>query len=219
MSGVDVELFTAGADGEFGTADDLLIDRATTASPFVFTGVLPGEYLVDVNESTLPEGYVFTGAGATLVLVESGDVTLTEQFVHFGVNHAQVTGVVVDEDGDPLAGEEITLTAADGSTFTVTSDDDGRYVVTGSDEQPLVVGDYVVSVSVAGAGITGAGAVQVEDTDQAPELEVDTSPPPALAFTGPNRVRTFVLTGTLLILMGLLIAGATRRREEDPLAP
>ncbi len=213
VSGVVVELKTAGVDGSLGTSDDMVVDTAVTASPFTFTDVLPGDYLVDVDESTLPVGYVFTGTGADVIVVESGDATRSDEYAHFGVNTVLVTGTIFYDNGNPIANAEVTLTGADGSQLTVRTDDDGNYVFEGTVEAPIEVGDFTVTTVVAGVVKTVSGSIAIEGATMAPEIEVASPIPPTLAFTGSNQARTFTLTATLAIFFGLAISGWTRRRE------
>ena len=60
IAGVTVQLYTAGADGVFGTADDVLAATTTTnaAGYYLFDGLAPGAYVVKV---TPPSGYTQTG--------------------------------------------------------------------------------------------------------------------------------------------------------------
>ena len=80
VSGVDVDLFAAGADGELATSDDALLASTTTASPFEFFDIDDGTYLLVIDTSTLPTGFV-AGAGAALsteVTVADGTSTATD---------------------------------------------------------------------------------------------------------------------------------------------
>jgi len=55
LSGILVTLFAAGDDEVFGTGDDLEVATTRTASPFSFSDVAPGTYLISVDQGTLPE--------------------------------------------------------------------------------------------------------------------------------------------------------------------
>ena len=76
VSGIDVWLTRQGPDAVFGTADDVRVGTATTASPYTFEGLLAGTYQVRVDQTTLPWGMDFTndvdGGGDQRVVVEVG---------------------------------------------------------------------------------------------------------------------------------------------------
>ncbi|MFN8489149.1 MAG: SdrD B-like domain-containing protein [Caldilineaceae bacterium] len=86
---VELQLYTAGADGLFGTPDDHLISTTLTSATgyYMFTDLPAGAYVVKVNPATLPAGYT-----------QSGDPD------HFGVpgsnNDNQTTTPVVLAPGD-----------------------------------------------------------------------------------------------------------------------
>ncbi len=63
ISGVTLNLIGPGADGILGTADDAVLDTVTTGADgtYLFTGVTPGEYSVDVTDT----GSVLTGFNLT----------------------------------------------------------------------------------------------------------------------------------------------------------
>ncbi len=60
---VPVQLITAGPDGLFGTADDVVAATTTTDhnGNYIFDELLPGAYVVRVNGGTTPTGYTQTG--------------------------------------------------------------------------------------------------------------------------------------------------------------
>jgi uncharacterized repeat protein (TIGR01451 family)/fimbrial isopeptide formation D2 family protein len=87
---VTVDLLTAGADGIFGTADDVV--AATTASAYdgsyIFDGLAAGAYVVRVNGGAAPSGYTLTGdPDSTLdntttapIFLAPGDVYINADF-------------------------------------------------------------------------------------------------------------------------------------------
>jgi hypothetical protein len=62
VNGVEVNLVAAGNDGIFGTADDQVVATETTDvdGMYLFENVLPGDYIIVFNPSTLPADYVLT---------------------------------------------------------------------------------------------------------------------------------------------------------------
>ncbi len=63
---VMVKLTTAGPDGVFGNADDVIIDTQTTDlnGYYAFIDVMPGTYVIIFMPSSLPNGTIFTGTDA-----------------------------------------------------------------------------------------------------------------------------------------------------------
>lgn len=62
VAGVKVTLFQPGPDGLAGTADDVNVASTTTDSTghYLFTGLVPGDYFVQFDKTTLPTGTIFT---------------------------------------------------------------------------------------------------------------------------------------------------------------
>ena len=57
ISGVTLELVATGPDSQFDTADDIVLATATTASPFTFSNVADGRYLVRVRNAAVLDAY------------------------------------------------------------------------------------------------------------------------------------------------------------------
>jgi hypothetical protein len=222
ISGVALSLFAPGADGVLGTADDALVDTASTASPYVFEDVLAGDYLIVMDTSTLPNVVYATddadgGADRSIaVTVATGDISV----LHFGEVAALLTGILTDEDGAPLAGAIVTLTDADGNVFEMLTADDGSYRFEGiPGSRPLVAG--VGTLQVEHKGTTATFTVSVNGADVTVRnlvIEI-VEAPPALAFTGASIGRLAALA-LLLILLGFAMLSYDRpalawRRRED----
>ncbi len=101
ISGVRLVLDYAGPDGVFGTPDDQLgIAEAFTASPYLFTDLVPGNYRVTVDVSTLPPDFYWTydldGSFDSMAVatVFAGEVT---PLVDFGYVPGNVPPVAVDD--------------------------------------------------------------------------------------------------------------------------
>jgi len=62
VAGVTVNLISAGPDGLFHTADDLVVDSQVTDGNgnYLFGEVAPGEYCIEFVASTIPTGFDFT---------------------------------------------------------------------------------------------------------------------------------------------------------------
>ncbi len=207
LSGVDVQLLAAGVDGVLGTADDVVIRTATTASPYTFVDVPDGEFLVKVDPATLPAGVFATddvdlgSDQAVVVSVEGADVVAQ----HFGQNYAAVSGIFTDASGAPIANAELTVMDAEGNLFTTTTAADGSYFVEGSAANTLALGEATVTAVVNGTTVMRSVAVagaQVASVDlEAPP--VSSSGPAALAFTGSN------LWPMVTVALGLIVVGTT----------
>ena len=235
LSGVEVKLFAAGIDGEYETADDVLVASAVTASPYTLTGIEAGEYLLTVDTSTLPSGVFLLGNASQIVTVGTDNVTQ-----NISTNYAQVTGTLTDPDGNPLAGVEITLADADGNTFTVTTDSDGNYTINGSAETPMALGTATITAVIDGETATSSATItnavaQVADLQQV-ETEQAVTPATAQPSTAPQTASTPVAsaqststlpdtlaftgtsTGTMaLVALAMLVSGALLSRKRPHL--
>ncbi len=219
VSGVEVDLFSAGSDGELGTDDDELVASATTASPFRFFDIADGAYLVVIDTDTLPTGlFAAGGTPSAEVSVAAGSVAP----VDFSQQYAQLSSVLVDSDGEVLANTSMTLTDSAGNTFTTTTNDAGEFTITGSAGAPLVLGaatlDFLVNDTQVSVSATLTGVSTQISTVAAQIAQIDTTAPPALAFTG-FMSEWLVLLGLLFLTAGIAAVAASRRFEEvDPAA-
>ncbi|NLH74729.1 MAG: DUF11 domain-containing protein [Verrucomicrobia bacterium] len=80
LGGVTVNLYSAGSDGIFGTADDQLVASTTTdlSGQYIFTGLAVGGYVVEV---AAPAGYTQTGDPDHFGTVGTNDNKTTVQVV------------------------------------------------------------------------------------------------------------------------------------------
>ncbi len=161
LSGVDLTLTGAGADGTLGTADDIALGSTTTGAggAYLFADLAAGLYRVDVNDASLPAGYAGTTPDPRDVTIAAGeDVTTFD----FGYWLAGSLGDRVWEDldadgiqdpGEPgINGATVNLTEAGSDGVLGTADDvsvgaqvtagDGDYGFTG-----LPPGLYRIDVS------------------------------------------------------------------------
>ncbi|MFN2304786.1 MAG: SdrD B-like domain-containing protein, partial [Anaerolineales bacterium] len=111
LGGVTVDLYTAGADGIFGTSDDVLAATTTTdaAGNYIFDNLDPDAYVVKV---TPPAGYTQTGdPDATLdnqttspILLAPGDVYVNADFGYNPSGDSSTIGdtIWLDEDVDEV---------------------------------------------------------------------------------------------------------------------
>ncbi len=92
IQGVTVALKSAGADGIFGTADDMTVATTTTdaAGRYLFTNIDPGEYSVDVTDTggklsgyTLKVGPQSSTDPTAPIKVRAGDVYLDADFGYY----------------------------------------------------------------------------------------------------------------------------------------
>ncbi len=133
LAGVDVELITAGPNGTFGDADDIVQDTQTTDANggYLFPNLLPGDYRVNIVEATLPPSMMLTTANEPL------DYTLAANEAYldadFGYRHTgsigdfvwnDLNGDGVQDAGEPaLGGVTLTLIEAGADGTLGTADD------------------------------------------------------------------------------------------------
>ncbi len=169
LNGVYIQLVGPGSDGLLGTADDVVVDTATTAGngSYVFFGVAAGSYLV--QETDLP-GFVSTTSNSVPTTVGAG-------------------GTAAANFGDlALAPQTVTPTATPTATPTPTPFASGQDVVLtiakAADQAAVSAGailTYTIDYSNIGTS-TAFGAVVTEFYD--PNVTfVDAVPPPDTGTT------------------------------------
>ncbi|MBS1968412.1 MAG: DUF11 domain-containing protein, partial [Chloroflexi bacterium SZAS-1] len=171
IAGVDVTLTGAGADGQFGTADDIVLTTVTgAAGDYSFTGLAAGAYRVEVDGRPLlglAETYELDGSlnRSTIVALASGQ---ERSDVDFGFTSGAVTpatgsigdrlwldlnGDGVQDTGEPgLSGVAVTLTWF-GPDGVAGGGDDVHYTqLTGADGSynfpNLPAGSYAVTIDI-----------------------------------------------------------------------
>ncbi|EAZ88187.1 SdrD B-like domain-containing protein [Crocosphaera chwakensis] len=185
ISGVQVRLTDKGADGVFGTADDIVIGTQTTDGDgeYLFEGLDPGNYQVEVlNDNGALDGFVQTADpdgtldNGSMVTLAQGENNLDQDF-----GYDLPTGSIGDtifrddnangvQDGGEtgISGVQVRLTdkGADGVFGTAddivigtqTTDGDGEYLFEGLD-----AGNYQVEVLNDNGALDGF--VQTADPD------------------------------------------------------
>ncbi len=159
LAGVTLELFDAGPDGVIGGGDDVLLGTTVTDANggYVFDGLAPGSYFVDVDESTLPTGFSETtypmGVDpSAVVLLSEGENFDDADFGYQATTGSAVGDTVwfdLDSDGvqDPgelgIPGVDVTVSGPSGN-FTVTTGADGTWLVPG-----LAPGEYFATVDTS----------------------------------------------------------------------
>lgn len=215
VSGVDVELYEPGADGVFDTPDDVLIGTATTASPYEFEGITPGEYLLVVDQGTLPTGvYGADGRATAGVLVVEGEVAS----VNFAQNYVLVRSTVTTASGLPAQGADIVLTDSDGNAFRTTADHNGGFSIEGSEASPLFLGTAILQIT--DNGVTTELPVNLSSTfTQLPTVDLDSG---SAAVGSTTAQFALVAVGSILAaLFGLVLVGngvsfaLVRRKSTD----
>ncbi len=185
ISGVSLQLIDPGADGELGGGDDVVVATAVTASPFTFTGVVPGDYVVVADEGTLPAGMFPSGdtdGGADFVVeivVGAAGVSGLE----FGAYYGTISGTVVDASGEAIAGVTIRVTDSAGSAFTAVTSSDGRWSITGTAVAPIAPGALTISSPASTVTLSGAGSLDGLRGDLG-SITATIAAPPVLAITG-----------------------------------
>ncbi len=120
VPGATIQLFTVGADGLVGTADDVLVATTTSGSDgaYAFTGLGAGSYYVHADA---PAGY-FLGPTDTAAVVPAGTVDQTNGLV--GYLPAATSGSAVN----PATGDTAAVAITDVGTLTPTQVTDAAQV-------------------------------------------------------------------------------------------
>jgi hypothetical protein len=213
LPGIDVRLLGPGPDGQLGTGDDQLVATTTTASPYTFTGVLPGPYRITIDEGSLPLGvYAIAAAvvSGSTITVGNADV---EAGPAFGTNYAKLSGIFRDGAGNPISNTEVTVTDSAGNAFTVVTGPDGSFAIEGSAQKPLIRG------AVDLEGLAPDGTRVSRRVDFEPSLAADPivltaegQHPETLAYTG-APIGGLLAAALCLVLGGAaLMAGGQGRR-------
>ncbi|MEM9598078.1 MAG: SdrD B-like domain-containing protein, partial [Acidobacteriota bacterium] len=161
IGGVTVDLVSAGLDGILGTGDDVVEGTATTTDDgwYLFTGVTPGDYVVDVtNTGAVLSGFSLTSGPQSQpdpsnpITVAAGDVFVDADFGYQNGTLFEIAdrlwrdidGDGVQDPGEPgIGGVTISLLDDDGDVIaTTTTDANGDFSFDG-----LRNGDYTLSVT------------------------------------------------------------------------
>ncbi len=159
LSGVTLELFDAGPDGVIGGGDDVLVGTTVTDADggYVFPDLAPGNYFVDVDETTLPTGFAETtypvGVDPSGVIPLSEGEDFDDADFGYVANVGSALGDTVwyDLDGngvqDPgelgIPGVDVVVSGPSGN-FTVTTGPDGTWLLPG-----LAPGEYFATVQTS----------------------------------------------------------------------
>jgi uncharacterized repeat protein (TIGR01451 family) len=166
ISGVTVNLVSAGSDGVFGTVDDVVEDTTTTAGDgsYLFSGVAAGEYIVGLEGSNFAPGGALEGYSATTgpqsqgsdtsdpLTVVDGDVYIDADFGYFQAGLGSIGSLVwLDADGDGTydAGETglegVTIDLALDTNQDSVLDPDGADDIFGTADDEMVIATAVTS--------------------------------------------------------------------------
>ncbi len=176
LASVDVELYDVGPDGVYGTADDVGVVATTTTDAsgnYLFAGVAPGQYVVQIDDTTLPAGSTVTSGPqsssdpSNVFTLNSGDVDLTVDFGYEVPGTYSITNTVwmdPDMDGalDPgengIAGVTVNLLDDNGNIVaTTTTDANGDFTFSG-----LADGDYTIEITDTAGNLSGLAGTTSE---------------------------------------------------------
>ncbi|NNF63030.1 MAG: tandem-95 repeat protein [Acidimicrobiia bacterium] len=211
ISGVVVQLISCGEDGLFGTADDTLVAETVTASPYVFENVEPGTYTVVVDSASLVNGLFATddvdgGSDQQVFVTVTGDSDVVAN--DLGYAFPGLNGVILDTDGNPVAGAIVTITDSAGNVYTVVTDSSGAFSLNPSLDAPLVGPNVTIST------LYPDGSVVVLNATLEGSNVAFASMQPTLPLTGLDSSSLTLAALALLILGGGLLF-STRRKQES----
>ncbi|MBG6055078.1 fimbrial isopeptide formation D2 family protein/uncharacterized repeat protein (TIGR01451 family) [Salinibacterium sp. CAN_S4] len=234
LSGVDVTVRSAGADGVFDTADDLIVVTTTDAAGnYLAAGLPAGDVRVSYDPATLPEGYVPAADLDAGVLSEStatlvaGETRLDVDFIVIG--SATLNGVVFDDkngngvrdpedSGIPNATVTVIWNGPKGPVpIIVTTGPDGTWQLLdlpGGEYSATVDLDSVDSGFRPSTGTTST--VDLPPTGTRSVIQGLTKV--SLAYTGGSIALGASLGGLLLVLGMVLMFRSRRSRKARPLA-
>jgi hypothetical protein len=157
IGGVTLRLVAPGADGLFGNGDDVITATTSTASDgtYLFVGVAPGVYRVDVTDTgAVLTGYLLTlgPEPSTSILLAAGDVDVSRDFGYQNPSLLSIANAIWDdEDGDGvrdpgeagIAGVTVALRDSGGNLIgTAVTDANGDFQFSG-----LGDGNYTVDLT------------------------------------------------------------------------
>lgn len=171
IDGVTVQLLSAGVDGILGTGDDVVEDTTTTGpdGSYLFTGVTPGDYIVNVDGTQgALTGYTFVAGPQSVsnpsvpISVEAGDIYLDADFAFNNPSTYAISDTVwLDTDSDGIldgsesgiAGVVVNLLDASGDVIaTTTTDANGDFSFSG-----VPNGDYTLDIADTTGELIGLG--------------------------------------------------------------
>ncbi len=162
-SGIENVTVTLYSDSDGDGIYDTPVGTATTdaAGNYIFDGLAPAAYVVEVDDTTLPAGFSTTPTGdpdgdadntSEPVIVAPGDVVLTQDFAYQPIAGSTIGDLIfVDADGDGIQdasdpgieGVTVALEDAAGNVIaTTTTDANGNYSFPG-----LPAGTYDVVIT------------------------------------------------------------------------
>ncbi len=180
ISGITVTLEAPGLDGIFGNADDVLVATTTTSATgnYLFTELVPGEYRVRINPTTLPTDMVITSQNAGTDDAIDSDADTTSGYL------ASVTLAMGDEDLSHDAGVYVPYDLTIAKTVSATSAAQGAVV------------NYSITVSNVGPGDVHE-VVTVRDPLPAGLSFVSVSTPTGWTCSQANNVVTCLSGSTI----------------------
>jgi|GEM_PF-1081334 len=178
LASVDVELYDVGPDGVYGSADDVGVVATTTTDAsgnYLFAGVAPGQYVVQIDDTTLPAGSTITSGPQSstdptnVFTLNAGDVDLTVDFGYEVPGTYSITNTVwMDPDMDGaldsgesgIAGVTVNLLDDNGNIIaTTTTDANGEFTFSG-----LGDGDYTIEITDTAGNLNGLAGTTPEGT-------------------------------------------------------
>ncbi len=206
LDGAVVELWGAGDDDTWRTADDILVSSGVHDGGYELPA-RAGEFEVRVVVSSLPDGVAVPDAESSrqpigTARVRDGEVEL----LPFAYQPHSVCGRVTS-DGLELPDARVAVTDASGNTVQTRTDQRGAYCVVGSLDTPLEPGTATVAASAVGVSVLTE--VLIEDGEVvAPVLALDSinleTAATALGFERRTRLSDLIVVSGMALFVGLL---------------
>ena len=207
LTGAVVELWDAGADDTWQTADDILVSSGVHDEAGYELPARAGEFEVRVVVASLPDGVAVPETESSRQPIGTARVSNGEvELLPYAYQPHSVCGRVT-ADGLELPDAQVAVTDAAGNTVETRTDQQGAFCAVGSLDTPLEPGTATVAASAV--GVSALTEVVIDDGDVvAPVLALELidleSAATALGFDRRTRLSDLVVVGGMALFVGIL---------------